>query len=385
MKTCFVCDSYPVLPHYGGIDVYVQTAAHALAARGHQVHVLIGRHAETFDREDGQVFLHGRPIRWIPLFGRWLPGLGESICYAWFLRRLYRQHRFDIVEFPNWEGIGFVSCLLRICPIVVRLHTSMLESVQAQLRPPTFGEKFMMWMEKQSARLAKATITHSHAQINKLGPHYGLSNTALVPHGIRIPKQPSPECNLAVFCAGGMNQRKGIDTFLAAIPLVLREVPEACFWLAGADKERVYEQSFYRMHPDISSDRVLFLGFITDTELQERYHSCAIYASASIQESFGLTFVEAMAHGKPVVGCNIAAMQETIDHEKTGLLVAPSDPKSFAASIVRLLRDFDLRKAYGAAARLRVEGLYSAERMASGIESFYESVTRGAEIKKHAH
>src|SRR5438093_743511 len=120
LRICFVADSYPSLPRFGGIAVYTQIAARALAQRGHEVHVLIASKELHSDATDGTVSLHFRRVRWIPLIGGLLAGFGESFCVAWWLRELHRKYQFDIVEIPNWEGIGLVAAWLRIAPIVVR-------------------------------------------------------------------------------------------------------------------------------------------------------------------------------------------------------------------------------------------------------------------------
>ena len=171
MKICFVANSYPTLPQFGGIAAYTRTAALALAARGHEVHVLIPNPSAANDEAtDGPVHLHLRPVRWMPILGKWLVGLGESICVAWWLLFLHRKYRFDLVEFPNWEGIGLVSTLLRIAPIVVRLHTSTADSIAVSKRQPKRGEAFLIWSEKWSAKMALNVVTHTRTHRDNLQP-----------------------------------------------------------------------------------------------------------------------------------------------------------------------------------------------------------------------
>lgn len=382
MRVCFVCDSYPTLPHYGGIDVYVRTAAQALAAQGHQVHVLVIRKdRKCGDMTDGDVRVHCRPVYWVPVLERWMQGLGMSICVAWWLYRLHKQYHFTITEFPNWEGVGFVACLLRITPTVVRLHTSMTESVTALKRSPTLGERYMIWAERMSARLADAVVTHSESHRDTRGAAYGIRQIHVIPHGIPIPKPAPPDRHpvRAVLRVGGFSARKGAETFLAAIPLVLNEVPDVEFWLAGYDPGHRFEAAFRAAHPDIPESKVRFWGFVSRDQLDKLYASCLIYASAAVYESFGFTYVEAMAHGKPVVACRVSAMTETIEHEKTGLLVPPEDPSAFAAAIVRLLRDPALCAALGSAGRRVAIERYSDTRMANDLEQFFQRVSA------HAH
>jgi hypothetical protein len=248
----------------------------------------------------------------------------------------------------------------------------MAESIDVKGRLPTRAERFMVWMEKTSARFAKRVVTHSKAHRAKLETDYGIRDVALIPHGVALPPQASqlPE-EFAVLVVGPCNARKGVETLLAAIPIVLRQFPEAEFWLAGIAEDHPRIRQFRLEHPELKPNSVRFLGFVDAANLHDFYERCAVYASASVYESFGLTFVEAMACGKPVVGCAVSAMPEIIDHERTGLLVPPADPAAFAAAIVRLLGDEGLRSRLGRESRCVAEERFSAGRMAEMIEKFY--------------
>ena len=381
MKICFVTDSFPTLSKFGGIAAYTRTAACALAERGHEVHVLVARGTEIKESSDGGILLHSRPAKWAPIVGKWLVGFGESVCAAWWLLKLHRKHRFDVVEFPNWEGLGLVSAFLRIAPIVVRLHTSTADSLKAAKRPAKRGEPFLMWSEAMSAKMALGVVTHTVTHRDSSQLSCGLAEVSVIPHGIPIPPTIVPESSLSVLVVGPLNARKDGDTLLAAIPLVLARVPDAHFLLAGPGENDPKAVKFRAAHPDISPQQVQFLGFVSDQELATLYATCAVYASASIFESFGLTFIEAMARGKAVVGCATSAMLEVIEHERSGLLAPPSDPAQFAAAIVKLLLDPELRRTYGAYGREVASEKYSAGTMAAEIEKFFAATLA---LKKQA-
>ncbi len=363
-------------------------AARALAARGHEVHVVVDYQPAYFaaretarmreyprEERDGDVRVHVRCYRPVPVVERWLEGLGHSLALARVVRQLHRQHQFDVVEFPNFEGLGLIATLFSVAPIVVRLHTSTYEYVELCGRPPRVAERFQIWAEQTSARRARAVVTHSVAQRAKHLPLCGVSEIAIVPHGIEVPMAvPSAERELAVLIVGGLNVRKGADTLLAAIPRVLAAVPGAEFWLAGGGKNEQYEQRFRAAHPEISPAQVRFLGFVEPEELAALYARCAVHASASVHESFGLTFIEAMARATPVVGCNVSAIPEIVRHEVNGLLVPPHDPQAFAEAIVRLLRDPELRARLGRAGRQRVSEEYSLPRLGQNLEYFFRHV-----------
>jgi glycosyltransferase involved in cell wall biosynthesis/peptidoglycan/xylan/chitin deacetylase (PgdA/CDA1 family) len=375
MIVCFVSDSYPLYKPFGGIAVYTQTIARALTARGHEVHVVVGSLGETFDTMDGGVHVHYRTVRWLPVIGSLLVGLGESLWLAKALRELHRQHGFDLVEFPNFEGHGLVTQWLGFVPVVVRLHTSMVEMVEVQHHRPSRGEQFLMWAERQSARMALAVVTHSKAHRDRLAKTYNLPGVHLIPHGISFPKTDRKHHSaLSVLTIGHLTVRKGGATLLAAIPKVCAAVPEVTFVLVGANEEEAAVRAFRAANPSLGSDRVACRGFVSEDDLNGLYASTTVYASASVYESFGLTFVEAMARGVPVVGCATSAMNEIIDDGQTGLLVPPEDPAAFADAIIRLLRDPAKCEAMGKQGRQKVLEKYTVERMAVSVEGWYKKV-----------
>lgn len=362
--------------------MYTQTAARGLARRGHNIHVLVGLRGVRSDFIDQGVAVHVRPVRWLPVVCRWTPGLGEGMGLAWHLWRLHRTYRFDLVEFFNWEGPGLIAAALRFVPVVVRLHTSTWETVELARRTPTRAERFFMWAEKKTVQMARAVVTHSETHRRLSAERLGINDIVVIPHGIPMPvsaldyaqEPPKP----IVLSVGFLNPRKGIDVLLNAIPKVLREVPEATFWIVGTDPQHRYETEFRRDHPAIRDDQVKFWGHVPSEALPEYYRQCAVYVSASRYESFGLTFVEAMAHGKPVVGCQAGAVPEVVESGVTGLLVPPDDSGALAQAIVRLLRDPAMRKQFGRAGRERVQQRYSEERMVQDIEALYRSVMEHA-------
>jgi glycosyltransferase involved in cell wall biosynthesis len=327
------------------------------------------------DLMDGSVHVHTRPVHWIPLLDRFLPMLGESWCLARALRELHGEHRFDIVEFPNWEGAALVATIWNFIPVVVRLHTTMAESLEVQRRKPRAGERFMLWAERESARRARAVVTHSRAHLERVARSYRLAGIHLIPHGIRLPPERSEEPPArSVLARNRVTPRKGGRTLLEAIPRVLAEVPEAKFTVIGADETDAMVREFRVAKGRLPEGSVNFIRFVEYGDLAAYYKDSMVYASAAVYESFGLTLVEAMAHSVPVVGCATSAIQEVIQDEQTGLLVPPNDPAQFAAAIVRLIKDKPLRERLGSQGRRMAVEKYGAERMARAIEEWFAEV-----------
>ena len=87
---------------------------------------------------------------------------------------------------------------------------------------------------------------------------------------------------------------------------------------------------------------------ISRTELASEYARCDVFCLPSIQEGFGIVFLEAMASGKPIVAVRAGAAPEVVAH---GLLVKPEDDEELAAAIERLYREPSLRASLGSAGK----------------------------------
>src|SRR5919198_85514 len=117
------------------------------------------------------------------------------------------------------------------------------------------------------------------------------------------------------------------------------------------------------------SPLVSFLGWQSDIALLHR--RWCIFVIPSVSEGFGLSALEAMASGLPVVASAVGGLNELVEDGVTGFLVPPRDPRELADRIDRLLRSSELRIGMGAAARARASAMFSREQMVETIEGVY--------------
>jgi glycosyltransferase involved in cell wall biosynthesis len=114
------------------------------------------------------------------------------------------------------------------------------------------------------------------------------------------------------------------------------------------------------------------LGFVPHDELQRLYSRAAVVVCPSRREGFGVTCLEAMAHGRPVVASAVGGLTDLVVDGETGLLVPPRDPVALRAALTRLLRDASLRRRMGAAGRLRAQERFSWEAVTSATVAAYK-------------
>jgi glycosyltransferase involved in cell wall biosynthesis len=183
-----------------------------------------------------------------------------------------------------------------------------------------------------------------------------------------------PDHAPVVACAGRLFRGKGQDEMIRAIPLIRREFPDVRLLVIGADDRQAMRTSFTAELKELARDlgvldQVIFTGFRAD--MPAVLAACDVFALPSLEEPFGLVFLEALAMKKPVVAYDTGGTPEVVEHAASGLLSAPGDRAALAANVLALLRDPALRASMGEYGRRQVEARFTTERMARDTEQVY--------------
>jgi glycosyltransferase involved in cell wall biosynthesis len=171
--------------------------------------------------------------------------------------------------------------------------------------------------------------------------------------GAKEPGQP-----LVILTVARIHPRKGqlrVLEALKALPSPLRANLE--YWLVGCHGKENYEPLLQQAARDAGFP-VKFLGDIPDEQLGQIYAQADIFAMTSMPhklsvEGFGLVYLEAGAHGLPVVAHAIGGVPEAVVDGETGLLVPTDDPAALTSALAKLIQDPALRRRLGEAGRLR--------------------------------
>ncbi len=129
------------------------------------------------------------------------------------------------------------------------------------------------------------------------------------------------------------------------------------------------------------SERVLFVGDVSDDDLPAFYQAADIYVlPANVRaEAFGVAIIEAMACGLPIVCTDIGTATSWINqHNSTGYVVPPQDPPALAASILNLQNSPFLRRQMGMASRQRVMEEFTIDKMIQRVDDVYHQALTGA-------
>ena len=406
MRICLVSKQYPPSGS-GGIATYVHRLAHGLAAAGHDVSVIsgashqrevVGSHRSGPVQPAGEVkryavqnarFLLPSPLRRKGL-GIWRT-IERSIAVDREIARLERvQGPFDVVEMPNWGSESLIYSFHTRAPLVVRLSTPLAQVNHLRgnlpLRP---GMRLLCYLEALCARRAACLIANSAFIANACSKLYRIptSRCSLVPLGLPIPLS-RPALRVAenegvtVLYVGRLERRKGIDLLLHAIPEVIRCAPRTRFVIAGADTGDAPHSGSYRDYfatfasPQARAGAT-FLGHVDANALCNLYAGCDLFVAPSLTESFGLIFLEAMAHAKPIVAFHTGAVPEIVAQGETGILAEPGNASDLASALVRMANDAQLRHEMGTRGYMRALSNFTLDRMVEKTVACYDGVAVG--------
>ena len=135
-----------------------------------------------------------------------------------------------------------------------------------------------------------------------------------------------------LFVGRPADRRKGLTDIIEALPLITEDT---VLLVAGRGDTSGHKQAARALGVD---GAVRFLGFVDDATLSRLYAFCDLFVSSSQYESFGLTLVEAMSAGKPVVARDVGGTSEVV-RSGTGLLVKGNTPDDLAKTICLALTD----------------------------------------------
>lgn len=367
----------------GGIGVYTEQLARGLASEGHRVSVIASGPAAIDERDGVEVYRVPReaaPTE-IPYRLRVTrKNVAHSIAVAEVVSWLARTESVDVVESPIWDGEGYASSLAGGVPLVLRLNTPI--ALAAEMQRWEVGEDLdaAARLEWALLRRADAVVDPSGTILDTIASRYGVRPADVpieeIPFGTPVPASCSvrEEDDVRFLFVGRLERRKGADTLLRALPRVLDACPDAVFDFAG-EGEGVFapERLVASLSPEHRA-RVRFHGFVGKAARAELYERADVFVAPSRYESFGIVYLEAMAHACACVAGNAGGPTRIVLQGETGLLVDPEDPSALAAALVELANDPPRRRAMGATGRRRVEEGFTVDAMVRRTIDLYERV-----------
>ena len=287
-----------------------------------------------------------------------------DLSAAWRLSRALKQLQPDVVHAHDPHGVAMAALALSMStePVTPPLLAS--RRVDFRIR----GNALSRWKYRQvdcficaSEAIRQILLSDGLAHDRAVTVHEGIdldrvaaASPAKIHEELWLPHGAPVVGNVAALVP-----HKGQKHLIEAAALVVRQVPDARFVIAGDGELRPSLEQQIR-HLGLEK-HVLLAGFRPD--VLSVHKAFDIFVMSSVTEGLGTSILDAMACGKPVVATTAGGIPEVVRDGGTGLLVPPRDHEAMAAAIVKLLRDEPLRRRMGAAGLSLANARFGADRM----------------------
>lgn len=297
-----------------------------------------------------------------------------------WLRKLHAEKKYDIIHlhFPDPMSHFAAYALPRDVKVVISWHSDIVRQQKAlKLYRP-----FLNHIVKRADAIIAATPKHftSSTQLNKIHS----AKFHVIPYGIDYSSFQNPQAitvaasirekyqnKKILFTVGRHVYYKGYEYLIRA----MRDIKEAVLLLGGSGpltdqlKEIAREAGV--------TEKVIFLGRISEAELPAYYHASDLFCLPSIEpsEAFGLVQIEAMACKKPVICCELNNGVTYVNQAGvTGLVVPPRDSEALTCAINELLADDEMRTRMGIAGYHHATSEFSIPKLCEKTIKVYKDI-----------
>ncbi|MCC7352239.1 MAG: glycosyltransferase family 4 protein [Anaerolineae bacterium] len=373
---------YPLDPRRirGGIEAVTYQLAKGLAQTGEvELHVVTRRKDVTRYRQETTG--DGYTMHFLPSPRRLSNLLSGPTVDRLNLRRTFRSLAPDLIHAHGQEWYAYAALETGL-PTVVTVHgilhreTELLgHSLAGRVRGLLYN-----YSEESVLRRARHVILISPYVAEMIRP-WSHAQTYAIDNPVDerfFALDGTAEGNGNVLFVGNLSPRKGLPNLLAAFVAVTSARPDALLTIAGRARDGAFLAGLKAKAHALGLDRgVDFAGHVSEEHLLELYRTCTLLVLPSLEETSPVAVAQALAAGKPVVATRVGGVPYMLRDGKTGFLVAQGDTEALALSIVRLLKDDDLRRAMGQEAKLEARQRFSLANVAHKTLAAYRSMLAG--------
>jgi glycosyltransferase involved in cell wall biosynthesis len=351
---------------WGGGETQALGLTLALNARGHRAELICDPAGRLYQRARREgIACHALVIR-----------NSVDFAAALRLRALLRRGNYDVVHFHTARAHA-------MAPLVRGYARALVVTRRMDYRPNRLFAPYLY------NRAVDGVAAISRGVVDALAAAGAeRARIMLIPSGVDCDRLRPPtaeeraaaraalgieRATIAIGTAGALEPRKGHRVLLEALAILAGRTGEgaatAAFKCFIAGDGRLRSELAGDAQARGLSDRVRFMGRIDDT--RALLWALDIFVFPSLSEGLGVAMLEAAACGLPAIASDTGGLRETIEHERSGLLVPPGDGAALAAAIERLIERADERERFGARARDRTAAEFSMATMAARTLQMY--------------
>jgi len=306
-----------------------------------------------------------------------------SYTYWWGIKKQVKEisadFAFDLIHahvaLPDgWGGVMIKRIYNK--PFLVSIHG-------LDVRPKIYKNKKCYQKIEKIFKEADAILANSDRTANLIAKIYGENletKIKIIYNGVSLEdvyQDPSSlkrkyESKKIILTVANLIKLKGISYLIQALPKIIEKVPNLVCLIIGKGEER---ESLEKLVKELSLENyVKFLGPKSHKKVFEYMSVADAFVLPSINEAFGVVYIEAMAHKVPVIGCLGQGIEDIVENGKSGILVRPKNVEDLENALIKLLTDEDFAHTIGQAGRKIVEERFTWERRVRELMEVYSSL-----------
>ena len=374
MKICLTINSSPWSAFKGGGQLAVHHLACSLFSKGHQVHVLYSKYPhEQFNIEVPY------EIHWVHHYDFATINL-NIFSFSNVLGPLAEKEKFDVIH-GNAEEAYWTGKIAKRnkSTYVFTSHTPDIPitgMLKGMMRPIRLLKSLNTYLLRQAISEADQVVAFSHFSRDLIMK--GINNTCankikVISPGVEsswFEVERKPSSGSALLFWGRIEEEKGLRELFHALKTVSKMIKDVSLTIVGeGNRLREYKS----LVADLSlTDRVEFTGWLCSSKIQNLTAQSSLGIFPSRVESFGLSVVEAMGAGLPVIAASGGAVPENIEQGVTGTLVPVNDADALARAIIFILENVQHAESMAKAAKMVVQQKFTWDKAANKMIDLYE-------------
>ena len=359
-------------PEKGGIENHLKILCEGLAAKGVSVRAVVSNTKNSLLREK----INGVEIVRLP---KAFSAFNQPIFSG--LREEIGNYNPDMIHLHLPNPLAALKLYQTQKPIVITYHSDIVGKPAMKLIEFSTG---------QILKKARAVIATSENYVSgsKLLKKFK-DKIKVIPLSVELKKMKPAKISeikkmkqrlgikneFVILFVGRLIPYKGLQFLIEALPLLKGDFKLIIGGLGPL------ESKMRELAKSLSvQDKIIFFGEVNENYYSNLFSSADIFVLPSHlkSEAFGIVQMEAMAHGKPVVSCNISGSGVPWVNKSgvSGIVVEPENPSELAGAIQKLMDNPQLRKKLGAGGRARAEELFDSKKMVRSVLRVYEEVLK---------
>jgi len=354
---------YTDTPNYGGAERQMELLAKHLKPLGFEVSLAYGMYSKLDEKKDEMRAAYAKTYL-LPVLHKHDPR------HYHYLRDLLREEKFDLLHLHLWNPgacrYAFWAGHHAKTPIVTTEHDPFELSGLKKLIQRHCLRKTDRIIAISSDNFGQLSELVENPKDRVFQIHNGIELGPYLDNHDKASLQIETGA-IVITCVAEMHPRKGHKFLIEAFQRLQKEYPMLHLVLVGTGPIEQDLKARYRANPNLH-----FLGWRKD--IPQILRSTDVFVLPSLREAFGLSIVEAMASGVPVIATDTGGARDIIENGKSGLLAPPGDSESLRNALKTLIDNPGQRNDMAKNGLERVKSLFTAERMARETAELYENL-----------